>query len=337
MNLTITAMGAKGEGAADTDKGIVHVPFALPGETVNAAVNGSRGTVMSLLTGSADRIEAVCRHFEVCGGCVVQHWKREPMLGWKSSLVLDALKSRGINSVIQPIVAAHAGERRRATFTVREERGRKVVGYNAAQSHEVIEISECPVANPQIVASLPLVRSLANLLKVKKEGGHIAVTLTESGLDFAVSGIETLKPEQRRQLAEFALKNQLARLSNDVDVILELKKPVIHFGPVPVTPPPGGFLQAVASVEDVMAAEVIRHFGKAKRALDLFAGSGALHVPSRDANARACHRRRQGGCCGYRSREAWFAGHEGDHGGGARSVPPSADPQGSDTLRCRYI
>ena len=39
MNLKIVEMGSKGEGTAHGTNGPVHVPFALPGETINAAVN----------------------------------------------------------------------------------------------------------------------------------------------------------------------------------------------------------------------------------------------------------------------------------------------------------
>ena len=45
MSLTIQSMGSKGEGIAHTVQGVVHVPFSLPGEVLNAAVTGSRGTI----------------------------------------------------------------------------------------------------------------------------------------------------------------------------------------------------------------------------------------------------------------------------------------------------
>ncbi len=276
MNLTITEMGARGEGLAAGPNVPVHVPFTLPGETVNVAVNGGRGTVMSILTASSDRVTPVCRHFEHCGGCMLQHWKTDAQLEWKRLEVRDALAKRGIATDVQPIIGCGPGERRRATFTVREEQGRKVVGFNAALSHDVVEITECPVSAPQIVAALPVVRELAKHMKVPREGGHIAVTLTESGLDMHVSGFDKLTDELRRKMSAFALAHGLARLSADEEVLVEPKRPVIHFGPVPVTPPPGGFLQASERIESAMADLVVSHFAKAKKVADLFAGSGAF-------------------------------------------------------------
>ncbi len=276
MNLTITEMGSRGEGLATGPSGPVHVPYTLPGESVNVAVNGGRGTVMSILEPSADRVTPACRHFEHCGGCMLQHWQTSVQLEWKRLEVRDALAKRGIEAEVRPIIGCEPGERRRVTFTVREVQGRKVTGYNAAQSHDVIEITECPIAAPQIVTALGVVRELAKIVKFGREGGHIAVTLTESGLDMHVSGIDKLADELRRKMSAFALAHGLARISADEEVLVEPKRPVIHFGPVAVTPPPGGFLQASARIEVAMAELVVAHFAKAKNVADLFAGSGAF-------------------------------------------------------------
>jgi 23S rRNA (uracil1939-C5)-methyltransferase len=276
MNFNITEMGARGEGVAEGPKGPVHVPFTLPGESVNAAVNGGRGTVVSILDASKDRVTPVCKHFERCGGCMLQHWQTGAQLEWKRNEVRDALAKRGIEAEVQSIIGCGPGERRRVTFTVREEQGRKVAGFNAAHSHDVVEVTECAVAAPQIVAALGAVRELAKLFKVKKEGGHIAVTLTESGLDMHVSGIDKLEDGQRRKMSAFALAHGLARLSAENEVLVEPKRPVVHFGDVPVTPPPGGFLQASERIETAMAALVVAHLSKAKKVADLFAGSGAF-------------------------------------------------------------
>ncbi len=276
MSLKITEMGSKGEGTAQTERGPVHVPFALPGETVNAAVNGSRGTVMSVLEASPDRVKPVCSHFEVCGGCSLQHWALAPQLAWKRQLVSDALSQRGIDIEVGAITAAKPGERRRAVFSVREEKGRKLVGFNAAHSHTIIAIEECAVIAPEIVAALPMVRALANLMPVKKDGAHITVTLTTSGLDVSIAGVEKISTDLRSQMSSFAVARDLARLSLGTDVIVETRRPIIHFGAVAVSPPPGGFLQACASVESAMAAEVTAHFAKCKSVADLFSGSGAF-------------------------------------------------------------
>ena len=61
--ITISKLGAQGHGVAQGPKGPIYVPYALAGETVAIARNGSQGTLMSLATPSADRVEPLCRHF----------------------------------------------------------------------------------------------------------------------------------------------------------------------------------------------------------------------------------------------------------------------------------
>ncbi|MGL4488468.1 MAG: class I SAM-dependent RNA methyltransferase [Rhizobiaceae bacterium] len=276
MTLKISEMGSKGEGTVHGEHGPVHVPFTLPGETINAAVNGTRGTLMALLEASPDRVKPVCTHFEACGGCSLQHWALDAQLEWKRQLVSDALKQRGIEIEVGNIIAANPGERRRAVYSVREEKGRKLVGFNAAHSHTIIPIEECAVVVPQLVAALPMVRALANLMPVKKDGGHITVTATTSGLDVSMTGVDKISTDLRTQMSNFAVARDLARLSIAEDIIVEVRRPIIHFGSVAVSPPPGGFLQACASVESAMAAEVTAHFAKSKNVADLFSGSGAF-------------------------------------------------------------
>src|SRR5690606_9486210 len=60
------------------------------------------------------------------------------------------------------------------------------------------------------------------------------------------------------------------------EIIIEREKPVVMFGKVPVTIPPGSFLQATYEAEQVMSRLVQDHLGGAKYVADLFAGSGTF-------------------------------------------------------------
>src|ERR1700730_16646136 len=66
--LPIDRLGARGEGVAQSPDGPVFVPYALAGETVAAEVDGSRGTLVEVLTPSPHRIAPFCRYFSRCGG-----------------------------------------------------------------------------------------------------------------------------------------------------------------------------------------------------------------------------------------------------------------------------
>jgi 23S rRNA (uracil1939-C5)-methyltransferase len=106
MEVVINRLGARGDGIADTAEGPVYVPFALPGETVSARIGKSRGDgraadLREVLSPSADRQVAVCRHFgpgeNGCGGCVAQHIAPDAYTGWKRGVVSAALARHRID------------------------------------------------------------------------------------------------------------------------------------------------------------------------------------------------------------------------------------------------
>lgn len=273
---TIARLGAQGDGVADTPEGPVFIPFALPGEIVTAARVKDRGTLMAVVQPSPDRIEPVCRHFGVCGGCAMQHLAPKPYREWKRQTVVQALATRGITSPVDDLIPGHGGSRRRAVFSARRAEGGIVLGYNQASSHHIVDISECPVLVPEIQDAIGNLWALAALLCNTGEPFRLTVTHTPSGLDIASEGSGELGEGARRAVTDFVLRERFARLSVDGEIVVEARKPLLQFGTAVVAPPPGGFLQAVAKAEGVMAEIAADHLRKAKTVADLFAGSGAF-------------------------------------------------------------
>jgi len=275
-NLVIDRLGAQGDGVADTGKGPVYVPFALPGETVNAAIEGERGTLISVIEASPERIEPACRHFTECGGCAIQHLADAPYRAWKRGKVAQALAGRGIDTAVSDLVPASPRSRRRAVFSARRTEKGAVLGYNRAASHTIIDIEECPVVLPEMEAAIPVLRALAAQIGDTRDAFHVAATHTGSGLDVAVTGAGKMTEPVRRAAVEFAMRERFSRLSADGEIVIEPRKPLVQFGPAAVSPPPGGFLQAVAAAEEAMAGLAITHLKRAKKIADLFAGAGAF-------------------------------------------------------------
>src|SRR6202035_3549162 len=114
--LTINRLGARGEGVAQSPDGSIFVPYALAGETVAAEVDGSRGTLVEVLTPSPHRIAPFCRYFSRCGGCAVQTLAADSYARWKRDLVASALRRAGLTNEVSDLADAHAAGRRRAIF-----------------------------------------------------------------------------------------------------------------------------------------------------------------------------------------------------------------------------
>lgn len=274
--LTIARLGAQGDGVADSGSGPVFVPFALPGERVNVALVGKRADLVSVLDPSPLRVAPACRHFTSCGGCAMQHFEEGAYRDWKRGLLVEALRAKGIGIEVDPLVSSPPHSRRRAALTAKRTEGGILLGFNAALSHRIVDIEECPVMEPDLVAALPLLRQLARLVARTSDAFRLTVTRTASGLDVAAQGSGRLEGKARQAAIEFSIARGIARLTVDGEIVIEPKKPAIMVGDVSVSPPPGAFLQAVAEAESAMAGLVAGHLGKAKRVADLFAGIGTF-------------------------------------------------------------
>lgn len=302
--VTITAIGAEGDGIARTGQGPVFIPFTLPGEEVAIARVKNQGTAMSWSKLSDDRVAPSCRHFGpegaggTCGGCSLQHWADLPYQSFKRDLVVSALAARRIEADVAPLVACSAGARRRLTFSARLTEKGLVLGYMQAGSHHIVTIEDCPIASPAIIGRLAGIRRIATALASGSEPFRITVLATKSGLD--LDFLDLRKPDARKQQAAVDLAIQekgIARISLGSEVLVEPQKPELDFGGIAVIVPPGAFVQASEHAEAVMAELVGAHLGKAKRIADLFSGCGtfalrlarksAVHAVEFDAPALA--------------------------------------------------
>lgn len=275
----IDRLGAQGDGVADIDGRMVFVPFALPGERVEADVEGERGRLLRVLEPSPERAVPICKHFGKCGGCSVQHLSPDTYAAWKRALVVNAFQARGLEPDVDALQRP-AGHRRRAALKAIRSQFGVELGFHEAASHDLVAIEECPVLEPKIVAALPAVGKLIAPLLPKRDEARVTITLTKSGLDVEVDGTERkLSPEIRTGLAAAASKIGLARLVVAGDVVVETLPPFLTFGAVEVPLPPGVFVQAVEAAESEIAERIVAALGKTKKVADLFCGLGAFTFP----------------------------------------------------------
>ncbi len=112
-NVRITDIGAEGNAVARVENLVVFVPMLIPGDVVDLRVIRKRkkyleGKVIKYREYSPDRIEALCTHFGVCGGCKWQHLPYDKQLKYKEKQVRDSLIRIGKVElpVIHPIIGS---------------------------------------------------------------------------------------------------------------------------------------------------------------------------------------------------------------------------------------
>jgi 23S rRNA (uracil1939-C5)-methyltransferase len=262
--VTIDSLGQHGDGITEIGLDRVFVPFTLPGERVEIARDGERGTLLSIIEPSSDRAEPISPYFGSCGGCALQHLNRETYAAFKRDLVVTALAHAGVEAVVEPLVDATMPGRRRATMHVRKTGA----GYMRAKSHEVLDIDACPILVPVLSKHAP---RIARALHPLAGDADVSFTATDTGLDLSVKSERKLRPAQ---LAEFAQAHKLARLTFNGDSVYMARPPVVRMGKSTVELPPASFLQATEAAEATLARLVIEGVGRAKAVADLFSGVG---------------------------------------------------------------
>lgn len=298
-----TAMGAQGDAVCRLEDGrVVFAPFVLPGERARLKVSGQRGELIEVLSPSPERATPPCPHYEACGGCALQHWAHAPQLAWKESLIAAAMAREGLEAPFAPAFAASPGARRRVSLHARLGGPGQVprLGYKARRSWSLVDIEVCTIADPRLVAALPALRRLAApFLEHPKSAPTLHVTLTQTGVDVDVTGIERksggLSADARLRAAQIAAETDLARVTLAGEIVYQARQPMVRLGPAMAALPPGGFLQAVAAAEDAMAQTALAAMAGAARVADLFCGlgtftfrlAGLAPVLAADADGRA--------------------------------------------------
>lgn len=99
-NVTIEAVAAEGKCITHVDDKVVFVPFVVPGDVVDLQIRKKKkssceATVVRFISKSAIRVEPMCEHFGICGGCKWQNLPYSEQLKAKQQQVYDQLSRIG--------------------------------------------------------------------------------------------------------------------------------------------------------------------------------------------------------------------------------------------------
>lgn len=142
-----TAVRANGEEYA------VEVPFAVPGDTVEASLMRRRkgrwqGRLELVQTPSPDRIEPRCVHFGSCGGCRYQQLQYDKQLEYKENYVRKVFASLiPPQATFKPIIGCKNQWRYRNKMEFSfssDSQGKKYLGlFLDSQKGRVVDLKEC--------------------------------------------------------------------------------------------------------------------------------------------------------------------------------------------------
>ncbi len=271
--LTIESLTHLGMGRASDGQSLL--PRVLPGEEVEVAQDGT----LRIVTPSTDRVSPPCRHFKSCGGCAMQHATDAFVAAWKQDIVIKALAARGLTPDFRPITTSPAKSRRRAKLSGRRTKKGAMVGFHARASDTLVQVPDCQLLTPALIASFPALEALTLIAASRKGEIDLTVTETDHGPDVLVATDKDLTPQMRVALAALANQHGLSRLVWNDEPVVTIHPPAQDFGGTDVVPPPGAFLQATKHGEAALLAAVEEITTRAGRIVDLFAGCGTFTLP----------------------------------------------------------
>ena len=304
VKLAISELGARGDGMASYEGEPVYIAYGLPGDIVEATLeregkNAWRGVIQTIITPSPVRIAPICQHFGTCGGCALQHMKLETYSDWAKDRIGVALSQHGLEDIpTHDIALSPQGSRRRLDLKAMKTGSGVALGYHTQKSTKLINLLECPVAKPDLVAVFDPLRSLlAGLLK-SGQGAGVRLLDADTGIGVQIGLPGEPDLDARMDLAEFAEHHDLAGLWIDVG---GFREPVavrralqVKMGapenPVLVDVKPDSFLQASKDGEQALNHILSGQLSGCGHVLDLFAGLGTFALPiAAGAGGNAAH------------------------------------------------
>lgn len=280
MTARIDSIGAGGDGVASVDGARVFVPLTAPGDLAEIDLSDERGTLVEIREAGPDRVNAPCRHYGECGGCSLQHVSRDFYRRWKRQRVIDALAREGLaDTPVGETIETPIASRRRGVFAVKKRREGAAFGFNARRSSEIVGVEGCLILHPDLLRRLPALRTLA--AKIDASEFDFSVTLCDNGLDIAIAAKAAKEPRgpELSALVATARAADVVRLSLNGEILALLAPPIVAFDGIPVTPPPGGFLQVSREGETALIRVVKEATRGARKIADLFSGCGTFALP----------------------------------------------------------
>ncbi|HTK80046.1 MAG TPA: hypothetical protein VL286_06355 [Rhizomicrobium sp.] len=198
----------------------------------------------------------------------------------KRDMIVRALAQHGLESAsVEAVVSVPPRSRRRATLKILKQSGQIRIGFHAVHSHDIVDMRECLVLTPALFELVQHLRACFARLSGEGESAELYTVQADNGFDLAVSWNRKTTPALIAEIAAFAPRLGLVRVTAGEDLIYQSAVPEVCFGKARVKLVPRAFLQPTRDGEAVLQARVLEITAKARNVVDLFSGCGTFSLP----------------------------------------------------------
>ena len=155
MKITLEKPVYGGDCLGHVEGKAVFVPLTLPGESVTAHITEekrsfAKAELDTILVASPNRVQPNCPHFGACGGCQYQHADYPTQLALKQQILRETLTRANVPIPAEiGILAAEPWAYRNRIRLALTRNGEPA--YRGRRSHDLIAITECPIAAPLLL------------------------------------------------------------------------------------------------------------------------------------------------------------------------------------------
>ncbi len=153
----------------------VFVRGLIVGETADVKINYIKrnvayGDLIKVTAPSPQRVNAICPHYGVCGGCSLMHMSYDEQLVFKRNKVERNLcKIGGIAAKVLPCVTSplQMGYRNKLSLPVSGKKGRVKIGMYQRASHDVVDMCDCKLGGDWSLQLVEVFRKYFNEVGVE--------------------------------------------------------------------------------------------------------------------------------------------------------------------------
>lgn len=196
----------------------IFVPGALVGEKIvckilKASRNYAVAKLLAVENKHVDRVNALCAHFNECGGCSLQHLSTAKQLELKQNNLLNQFANFGKvipEKVLSPIVSKTWHYRRRARLGVKYvvKKDKVLVGFREKDGRFLAQINTCHVLDERVSVLIEPLQDLIYQLSIRSQIPQLEVAVAENKTVLIFRNLASLSVEDQSLCCQFMQSHQ---------------------------------------------------------------------------------------------------------------------------------
>jgi 23S rRNA (uracil1939-C5)-methyltransferase len=294
----VTSLSHDGRGVAHVGGKALFIAGGLPGERVSVRNLKVRrhfdeATVDTIERPALQRVQPLCAHFGVCGGCSLQHLDPGAQIAAKHEHLLEELKRIGRAEparTLEPLTASPWEYRRRARLGARyvAKKGRVVVGFRERAAPFVADLKRCEILAAPLAGLIEPLGEMLTTLDIRARVPQIEVAVGENATALVLRVLQAPLADDLERLRAFARRFdvQIHLQTGGLDSVASLDEaPALLYGlpefGLELAFRPTDFIQVNAALNRRMIARAIELLAPQPHdeVLDLYCGLGNFTLP----------------------------------------------------------